>query len=152
MPVSRTLVGCPCPPGPLLTMRRVALYSDIHGNRMALEAVYRDIAERGLTERYCLGDLVGYGPDPVGVMELVRATGDRVVQGNYDRGVGGRLGDCGCYYATPKAEEDVAHLRLHGRLWELGRRGLAGSSGSSIRARWRRFFYATASPAGERDL
>lgn len=86
--------------------RRLALYSDVHANVSALEAVYQDIADVGVTERYCLGDLVGYGADPAGVVERVRQSGDPVVQGNYDRGVGARLGDCGCYYATAQARAD----------------------------------------------
>lgn len=89
-------------------MRRIALYSDIHGNLAALEAVIADIEAAGVTERICLGDLVGYGPDPVGVIERVRAAGDPVIQGNYDRGVGGRLGDCGCYYPTSQDKADGA--------------------------------------------
>lgn len=89
-------------------MRRIALYSDIHGNLAALDAVLADIDASGIAERICLGDLVGYGPEPVGVIERVRATGDPVIQGNYDRGVGGRLGDCGCYYPTPESKADGA--------------------------------------------
>ena len=81
-------------------MRRVALYSDIHANLPALEAVLADIGSSGIEERYCLGDLVGYGPDPSGVIARVRATGDPVIRGNYDDGVGKRLGSCGCYYPT----------------------------------------------------
>ncbi|PKQ20313.1 MAG: YfcE family phosphodiesterase [Actinobacteria bacterium HGW-Actinobacteria-6] len=85
-------------------MRRIALYSDIHGNPDALDAVYDDMAGVGVAERVCLGDLVGYGADPAGVIARVRASGDAVVQGNYDRGIGGRLGNCGCYYATEQAK------------------------------------------------
>lgn len=81
-------------------MRRIALYSDIHANVPALEAVLADIEADGITERYCLGDLVGYGADPSGVIARVRATGDPVIRGNYDDGVGKRLGSCGCYYPT----------------------------------------------------
>lgn len=86
-------------------MRRIALYSDIHANVPALEAVLADIERCGLAERYCLGDLVGYGSDPSGVIARVRATGDAVIRGNYDDGVGKRLGSCGCYYPT---EQDKA--------------------------------------------
>lgn len=89
-------------------MRRVALYSDIHGNTHALDAVYSDMSRVGVTERVCLGDLVGYGADPVGVIRRVQESGDVVVQGNYDRGVGGRLGECGCYYATDEARSNGA--------------------------------------------
>lgn len=87
-------------------MRRFALYSDIHGNIEALDAVLADIAAAGITERYCLGDLVGYGPDSSAVIARVRETGDPVIQGNYDEGVGGRKGQCGCYYGTPQAKLD----------------------------------------------
>jgi len=87
-------------------MRSFALYSDIHGNSVALEAVLADIEAQGLTERYCLGDLVGYGPEPSAVIARVQATGDPVIRGNYDDGVGGRKGQCGCYYGTPEARED----------------------------------------------
>ncbi len=81
-------------------MRRIALYSDIHGNVPALEAVLADIVCAGIAERYCLGDLVGYGADPSGVIARMQATGDPVIRGNYDDGVGKRLGGCGCYYPT----------------------------------------------------
>lgn len=87
-------------------MRRLALFSDIHGNIEALDAVLADIERCGIEERYCLGDLVGYGPDPGRVVERVRALGIPTVQGNYDKGVGGLLGDCGCYYATEQARAD----------------------------------------------
>ena len=89
-------------------MTRFALYSDIHGNSAALDAVVADIEASGIESRYCLGDLVGYGPDPSGVISRVRATGDPVVRGNYDDGVGNRRGQCGCYYGTPEAKEDGA--------------------------------------------
>jgi len=90
--------------------RRVALLSDIHGNLAALDAVLRDIARHSIGGRnvMCLGDLVGYGPDPVGVVARIRETGIRTVRGNYDDGIGRRRGDCGCYYATPEAEQDGA--------------------------------------------
>jgi predicted phosphodiesterase len=87
-------------------VRRFALYSDIHGNSVALDAVLADIDASGIAERYCLGDLVGYGPDSSGVIARVRATGDPVIRGNYDDGVGGRKGSCGCYYGTPEARAD----------------------------------------------
>jgi predicted phosphodiesterase len=87
-------------------MRRFALYSDIHGNIEALDAVLANIASVGITERYCLGDLVGYGPDSSAVISRVRETGDPVIRGNYDHGVGNRKGECGCYYGTPQAKLD----------------------------------------------
>jgi len=41
-----------------------AIISDIHGNLQALEAVLADISSLGITRIYCLGDIVGYGPNP----------------------------------------------------------------------------------------
>ncbi len=90
-------------------MRRIALFSDIHGNPPALDAVLDDMAAAGFgegSERYCLGDLVGYGPDPGGVVARVRGLGVPAVVGNYDDGVAARRGQCGCYYATEQAKRD----------------------------------------------
>lgn len=84
-------------------MRRIALFSDIHGNIAALDAVLVDIAAAGVEEVFCLGDLVGYGPRPAAVVHRMREAGIPTVMGNYDEGVGGRTGDCGCYYATEEA-------------------------------------------------
>jgi len=89
-------------------MRRIALFSDIHGNVPALEAVLADIETRGIHEVYCLGDLVGYGPDPAGVIHLIRGLGIPTIRGNYDDGIGNRRGECGCYYATDEAKSDGA--------------------------------------------
>jgi diadenosine tetraphosphatase ApaH/serine/threonine PP2A family protein phosphatase len=48
----------------------IAIVSDIHGNLEALQAVLADIKQQGATEIICLGDLIGYGPDPVPCVEL----------------------------------------------------------------------------------
>ena len=89
-------------------MRRIALFSDIHGNLPALDAVLADIEATDVHEVYCLGDLVGYGPDPSGVVYRIRALGIPTVRGNYDDGIGNRRGQCGCYYATEQAKSDGA--------------------------------------------
>ncbi len=64
----------------------VALISDIHSNREALERVLEDIRKQGLDEIYCLGDLVGYGPDPVYVVESALEW-PVVLMGNHDEAV-----------------------------------------------------------------
>lgn len=87
-------------------VRRIGLFSDVHGNMVALEAVLEDMRATGVREHYCLGDLVGYGPDPVGVIDLIRAERIPCVLGNYDEGIGTRRGECGCYYATEQAKRD----------------------------------------------
>lgn len=94
--------------GDTVSMRNIALFSDIHANLTALDAVLADIEAANVRELYCLGDLVGYGPEPEAVVRLLRASGIPVIQGNYDEGVGNRRGECGCYYATDQAKSDGA--------------------------------------------
>jgi len=62
-----------------------ALISDIHSNLESLEAVLADIREQGVTEIFCLGDLVGYGPNPREVIDLVMKC-DVCLLGNHDQG------------------------------------------------------------------
>jgi diadenosine tetraphosphatase ApaH/serine/threonine PP2A family protein phosphatase len=63
-----------------------AIISDIHGNLEALTAVLADIERRGITTIYCLGDLVGYGPNPIECVE--QALNWRlVILGNHDQAV-----------------------------------------------------------------
>jgi predicted phosphodiesterase len=89
-----------------LRVRTIGLFSDVHGNLPALEAVLEAMRSAGVKERYCLGDLVGYGPDPCGVIDRIRAESIPTILGNYDEGVGNRRGECGCYYATEQARQD----------------------------------------------
>lgn len=87
-------------------MERIVIFGDIHANLPALEAVFEDMAQRGLDSNlYCLGDLVGYGTFPNEVVELIRDHGIPTIIGNYDQGVGHSSDDCGCAYRT---EEDRA--------------------------------------------
>ncbi|WP_339297934.1 metallophosphoesterase family protein [Paenibacillus sp. FSL R5-0623] len=65
-------------------MERIAIVSDIHGNMTAWEAVLGDIRSRGVERIFCLGDLVGKGPEPVQVVDQVRATCELVIRGNWD--------------------------------------------------------------------
>jgi len=108
-------------------MRRLALFSDIHGNLVALNAVLEDIEREGLTDVYCLGDLVGYGPDPAGVIDRIRGLSIPTIRGNYDDGIGNRRGQCGCYYATEQARSDGAasYTFTDGTLDDIDHRWLA---------------------------
>lgn len=64
--------------------RKIALFSDIHGNIEALDAVLTDISERGVNKMICLGDIVGYGPDPSECVSRIRDIGCPAVMGNHD--------------------------------------------------------------------
>ena len=70
---------------------RVAVISDIHGNLHALEAVLAELEDEQPDELWCLGDLVGYGPQPNRCCQLVRARAEICLAGNHDLGVLGRI-------------------------------------------------------------
>lgn len=65
---------------------RILIVSDIHSNLEALEAVISDATNRGgFDSIWCLGDSVGYGPDPGACLELLRSYPLTAVAGNHDR-------------------------------------------------------------------
>jgi predicted phosphodiesterase len=61
-----------------------AIISDIHGNLEALEAVLADIAPKDVQEIFCLGDIVGYGPNPCECIDRVSDL-DMCLLGNHDQ-------------------------------------------------------------------
>lgn len=63
---------------------RVALVSDIHANLPALDAVLTALGGVGLDALWNMGDTVGYGPEPDGVVTRLRAEGAICVMGNHD--------------------------------------------------------------------
>ncbi|TVQ78680.1 MAG: metallophosphoesterase [Phycisphaeraceae bacterium] len=68
-------------------MARIGLIADIHANREALEAVLADVPAARVDRLVCLGDIVGYGPDPEACVDLVEDACDIVVLGNHDEAV-----------------------------------------------------------------
>ena len=76
----------------------IALISDLHSNIEALTAVLEDIDAQGVDRIVCLGDAIGYGPNPREVLNLVKRC-DFVLLGNHEEGL--------LYYAedfNPKAQ------------------------------------------------
>jgi diadenosine tetraphosphatase ApaH/serine/threonine PP2A family protein phosphatase len=71
--------------------KRVAVISDVHANRHALDAVLEAIAAAGAEELWCLGDLVGYGPQPNECCREVAARAELCLAGNHDLVVLGTL-------------------------------------------------------------
>lgn len=90
-------------------VNKIAIFSDIHANLPALQAVLMEMDQRGLDKRYCLGDLVGYGTFPNEVIEVIRERNIPTIMGNYDLGVGHNSDECGCAYKT--AEEEALGKR-----------------------------------------
>ncbi len=62
-----------------------ALISDIHGNYEALQAVLDDIREQGITTICCLGDIIGYGPNPCECLDSVITSCATAILGNHDQ-------------------------------------------------------------------
>ncbi len=63
---------------------RFAIFSDIHSNLEALEAVMADARQRRCTHFVCLGDVVGYNANPGECIQLVRELDCPAVKGNHD--------------------------------------------------------------------
>lgn len=66
---------------------RYAIISDIHSNHDALSKVMERIADAGIEKIVCLGDIIGYGPEPRKCLEVVIEHCQTVVKGNHDEAV-----------------------------------------------------------------
>jgi len=77
----------------ILIWMKYAIISDIHSNLEAFTAVLEDIMHRGgVEEIWCLGDVVGYGPDPHKCIKMLRQCNHICVAGNHDVAVAGKIG------------------------------------------------------------
>lgn len=74
-------------------MTALALISDLHSNLEAVEAVLQRIDALGVREVVCLGDVIGYGADPLPVTRLVMQRCKWTIQGNHDWGLFHHLDD-----------------------------------------------------------
>ena len=70
---------------------RSAIVTDIHANIQAWEAVLKDIDKMGCSEILCLGDVIGYGPNPAEVMDSAYGRLNACILGNHDAVIAGRL-------------------------------------------------------------
>ena len=62
----------------------IAILSDIHGNLEALTAIFSYLEKKKINEIYCLGDIVGYGPNPNECVELIAEKCTNAIIGNHD--------------------------------------------------------------------
>jgi putative phosphoesterase len=83
---------------------RIALLSDLHANLPATRAVLQDAAQIGCEAIWCAGDVVGRGPHPNEVVELLRTLEMPTVQGNWDEAVGMGREVSGSIWESPEAE------------------------------------------------
>jgi len=63
---------------------RIAVISDIHGNMEALNEVLLNIATAQIGAIYCLGDIIGYGPDSEQVVQTIRSRAIPTIMGNHE--------------------------------------------------------------------
>ncbi|WP_372367941.1 metallophosphoesterase [Candidatus Uabimicrobium sp. HlEnr_7] len=68
-------------------MKKIAIISDIHANIEALTAVLDDISNRKVDAIYCLGDVIGYGPNPIECFTIATNRFEIIVKGNHEEGV-----------------------------------------------------------------
>ncbi len=128
---------------------RILVVSDIHANPAALAAVAA--AEAGpFDARFCLGDIVEYGPDPAPCVDWVRANCTAVVRGNHDHGAAQNVdtqGVSGFRYLTM-----VSRRSTTARLADADRRYLAGLPTTRLlRVAGKSFFLVHASPRDPMD-
>jgi hypothetical protein len=87
---------------------RIAIVSDLHANLTAWQTVLADLADLKAEQIICLGDVVGYGPHPVELLESVYSVVNVTLMGNHDAAVCGRLPTD---TFTPRAAAAVARHR-----------------------------------------
>lgn len=100
---------------------RALIVSDIHSNLEALESVVRDAEDRGGFDAvWCVGDIVGYGPDPGACIDLLRSYSHAAIAGNHDLAAIGAIGvetfnphaaDAARWTSHALADEHRAYLR-----------------------------------------
>jgi diadenosine tetraphosphatase ApaH/serine/threonine PP2A family protein phosphatase len=100
-------------------MARVAIISDIHSNLAALEAVVDDVGRPDAW--WCMGDIVGYGPDPNQVIDVIQQLGATCIRGNHDDGVQ-RLTELAWFNSTAGAALEWTARELSEASWEFLRR------------------------------
>jgi predicted phosphodiesterase len=89
---------------------KLVLISDIHSNLEAFERVLQDINSQEYDNIICLGDIVGYGPDPVECIDIIRDNEIQCLMGNHDASVCGILSSSYFNIYAKKAVEWTADV------------------------------------------
>lgn len=103
---------------------KIAIISDLHSNKEALDAVFAHVRAQGIQSMICLGDVVGYGPDPQHCVDLVRGHAEITVMGNHDEAL---FHDAADFNPHARSAIDWTRSQLRPRWW----------SGSETKGRWR---------------
>lgn len=125
-------------------MASTAIVSDIHGNLEALTVVMGEIERRGITNIVCLGDIIGYGPNPIECLDTIRAKASVCLMGNHDFAVFyepfnfNAPAEAASYW-TRQQFEDAADTEARAARWRF-------LGGLPVRVRTERFVALHASP------
>ncbi len=100
----------------------IAFISDIHSNLAALEAVLEDIDSLGTVKRiYCLGDVIGYGPQPYECFDMCAQVCKCIIMGNHEHAV-----VHGAYGFRPSAKQAIDWTRneiqqkaMKSKMWDV---------------------------------
>ena len=101
-----------------------ALISDIHSNLEGLEAVLEDIRQQKIVEIYCLGDIIGYGPNPRECIDLISDC-DACLLGNHDQGAlfdpeGFNAGaERAIFWTREQLEDPRQNVKENARRWDF---------------------------------
>ncbi len=98
---------------------KLALVSDLHSNKEAADAVFAHIRAQGIQSMICLGDIVGYGPDPEHCVDLVRGHAEVTVMGNHDEAL---FHDAADFNPHARLAIDWTRDRLRPRWWNSSER------------------------------
>ena len=88
---------------------RYGIVSDVHSNYEALTAVLDELARSRIDALLCLGDIVGYGPNPNECCDLLRRRSCQAIAGNHDEAA---VSDVGTEYFNPVAREAIAWTQV----------------------------------------
>jgi predicted phosphodiesterase len=102
---------------------KLAVISDLHSNREALEAVFDHIQKQDVEEIACLGDVIGYGPDPEFCVDLVRGHAAWCLMGNHDEAL---FRDASDFNSHARGAIEYTRRRMRPAWW----------SSSDKKARW----------------
>jgi diadenosine tetraphosphatase ApaH/serine/threonine PP2A family protein phosphatase len=112
---------------------KFAILSDIHSNLEALQVVLEHAKQQDCTHYVCLGDIVGYGPNPVECLGMIREMKCPVVMGNHDEYCAGEMDLTGF---NPMASEAIKwtrqQLNEEQRTWLRNLKYVRGVEGFTI--------------------
>ncbi len=111
---------------------KIGVISDIHGNLEGLNQALLSMAREGVTQCWCLGDIVGYGANPNECIARVREKADAVILGNHDAACAG-LEDAAGFnlYAREAVEWTSSRLTEENQAW-LGKLPLTLTIGDAL--------------------